>query len=164
MSKAFQASIRKFACDQEYYGAFRVQGFTRMNIRPANSEAPVNFHASEYLRGGPWYDFGMVQFEEDDVPKSDTTCPAKIYGYFRYMDPGVPTPHFVYEEGLDNDEIYDQFLRKDWTMMKFTIDSCMTRVCTQLFTHLRIIFRGRKWKTSLLSHFFLVISIFAYLL
>jgi hypothetical protein len=109
VSQGFRFCIRKFATNNGYTGPFEIEGYTRFTMTPSNSDEQVQFHASEYLQGGPWYDYAMVQFASDEGPKEDTTSPARILGFFRYLTPGIPTPHFIDEEGLSLETIQDQW-------------------------------------------------------
>ena len=105
VSETLKVRVRKYAMDKKYRGIFQVEGFTRFKMCPQNCDEKVHFHASEYIQGSPWYDFGMVQFEEDDKPCSETICPAQIMGFFHYITPGVPTPHLSDEKGFSNEDI-----------------------------------------------------------
>ena len=60
--------------------------------------------------GASWYDFAMIQFAEEDMEPAESVCPAKIYGFFRYTSPGVPTPHLIEDEGISAEDIQDSFL------------------------------------------------------
>ena len=57
--------------------------------------------------GASWYDFAMIQFAEEDMELAESVCPAKIYGFFRYTSPGVPTPHLIDNEGMSAEKIQD---------------------------------------------------------
>ena len=78
-------------------------------MTPLNSDERVQFHASEYLQGGSWYDYAMVQFAADGVSKEEATSPARLLGFFRYLTPGIPMPHFIDDEGLSAEMIQDRW-------------------------------------------------------
>ena len=59
--------------------------------------------------GASWYNFPMIQFAEEDVELAESVCPAKIYVFFRYTSPGVPTPHLIEDKGMSAEEIQDSF-------------------------------------------------------
>ena len=108
VSQEFRFCIRKFAINNGYTGPFEIEGFTRFTMTPSNSDGQVQFHATEYLQGGSWYDYAMVQFEADGVRKEEATSPARLLGFFRYLTPGIPTPHLIDDEGLSPETIQDQ--------------------------------------------------------
>ncbi len=91
VSKIFKYAIRKFACVNDWTETFIVEVFTHFTTNISNVVEDMNYHATEYLTGGSWYDHVMVQFEEDDKSNTDTTCPVRVYG-FLYITPGVPIP------------------------------------------------------------------------
>ena len=68
-------------------------------------EGATQFHASELSSGSPWYDHAMVQFHEDGKELSDTTSPARIYGFYRYNSKGVPTPRLINDLGMTSSQI-----------------------------------------------------------
>ena len=51
----------------------------------------------------------MVQFAADGVPKEEAISPARLLGFFRYLTPGIPTPHFIDDEGLSAETIQDRW-------------------------------------------------------
>ena len=109
VSRAFRYTIRKFAVRHGWTGTFEVEGYTRFAMNFADCEARVNFHASEYLMGSSWYDHAMIQFVEEGKSLTETVCPARVLGFFRYASPGVPTPHLIEDEGMTADEIADNW-------------------------------------------------------
>ena len=104
----FKVTIRKFAMDHGWYGSIFINGYTTLKLQPTSCEGEyVTFRASTYFRGYPWFDFGMIQFEEDDTPKELTTSPAMILGFFKYQHGGIPTPHVCLEDTLAGaDDVY----------------------------------------------------------
>ena len=81
VSQAFCFCIRKYAI-RHGYGPFEIEVFTRFTMTPSNSDVQVQFHATEYLQGGPWYNYAMVQFAADGVPKEEAISPARLLGFF----------------------------------------------------------------------------------
>jgi len=113
VSRKFRYAIRKFAFRNGWTGQFEVEGYTRFSMCTPETDGQVNFHATEYLMGGSWYDHAMIQFAADDRDEEDCVSPAKVYGFFRYTTPGIPTPHLIDEEGLSPETIRDKFASDD---------------------------------------------------
>jgi hypothetical protein len=84
-----------------------VTGFTELSLKRDNNMISDTFtiRANSYFKGGPWYDFAMVDFAfanvDDHDHQSDElqeyTCAGVILGIFRYHVPGSATPYLVDE-------------------------------------------------------------------
>ena len=105
VSKVMKYTIRKFASDNGYRGPLNVTGYTRGTKVFSSVEGATQFHASELSSGSPWYDHAMVQFHEDGKDLSDTTSPARIYGFYRYNSTGVPTPRLINDLSMPSSQI-----------------------------------------------------------
>ena len=110
ISDSFVHAIRTFACDNRWTGQFDIIGYTAFKMCPSGVDDHVTFYASEYLNGGPWYDFAMIQFDEDNMSRADCVSPARVLGFFQYDTAGVPTPKLINEEGHTPEEINDHWM------------------------------------------------------
>ena len=107
--------IKKFALDQKYHGAFQVVGYTSYQTKFDGDALHTKFHANEYTHGGPWYDWCMIQFHQNDILASQSMSPAKIIGFVRYESRGIPTPYLIQDEGVTLEEIEESNM-EDETM------------------------------------------------
>jgi len=107
--------IKKFALDQKCHGAFQVVGYTSYQTKFDGDALHTKFHANEYTHGGPWYDWGMIQFHQNDIPASQSMSPAKIIGFVRYESRGIPTPYLIQDDGVTLEEIEESNM-EDETM------------------------------------------------
>ena len=104
VSDLLKFCLQSFSSRNGYKDDFTVTGYTCLKIKENGSDQPVIYYACEYLRGEHRYDFAMVQFQDDD--NTVRTCPAKIIGFIKYDEtPGIPTPHFVNDDGQSLAEI-----------------------------------------------------------
>ena len=53
--------------------------------------------------------YAMVQIAADGVPNEAAISPARLLGFFCYLTPGIPTPHFIDDEGLSPETIQDRW-------------------------------------------------------
>jgi len=107
--------INKFALDQKSYGALQLVGYTSYQTKFDGDDLHTKCYANEYTHGGPWYDWCMIQFHQDDIPASQTMSPAKIIGFVKYESRGIPTPCLMQEQGLALKEIEEGYM-EDKTM------------------------------------------------
>ena len=114
-------AIKKFALDQKWTGAFQLAGYTSYQTKFGNDTSNTIFHANEFVHGGEWYDWCMVQFIEesttdsDTISSADTMAPAQILGFVKYESKGIPTPHLINNMGLDKDQIDEESIEDNTT-------------------------------------------------
>ncbi len=77
-----KAVIAKNMTENGHDGGFVIHGYTKCKLRHNNYQ--IIYHANPSLLGSEWYDFCMVDFD-------DNMCPACIHGYFQYKSSGIPT-------------------------------------------------------------------------
>ncbi len=65
-----------------YYKGFAINGFTTCKLKHNNKY--VVYHANPNVYGKEWYDFCMVDFDDD-------MCLARIHGFLQYKTSGLPT-------------------------------------------------------------------------
>ena len=82
---------------------FQVLGYTSYQRKFDGDALHTKFHANEYIHGGSWYDWCMIQFRQNDIPASQSMSPAKIIGFIKYESRGIPTPYLIQEEGVTLD-------------------------------------------------------------
>ena len=94
-----EACYQKIALDRKCTGAFQLAGYTSYQTKFDDDTSNTIFHANEFVHGGEWYDWCMVQFIEesttdsDTISSADTISPAQILGFVKYESKGIPTPH-----------------------------------------------------------------------
>ena len=107
--------------DQKCTGAFQLAGYTSYQTKFDNDTSNTIFHANEFVHGGEWYDWCMVQFIEesttdsDTISSADTMAPAQILGFVKYESKGIPTPHLINNMGLDKDQIDEESIEDNTT-------------------------------------------------
>jgi len=95
IDELMKTAIMTFSSNHNWTGMFSVTGYTSYKLEVDTCDDPILFHANEYVHGGPWYDWCMVQFEAPNAGPEETLCPAKILGFFKYTTAGTPTPYLV---------------------------------------------------------------------
>ncbi len=63
-----------------------INGYTKCKLK--HNDDQIVYHANPSSMGSEWYDFCMVDFDDD-------MCPARIHGFFQYKSSGVPTNKLV---------------------------------------------------------------------
>jgi len=125
VNSKLKLAIKKFAMDQKWTGAFQLVGYTSYQTKFDNDTSNTNLHTHEFVHGGKWYDWCMMQFIEESTTDSDTIgrgdiiAPSQILGFVKYESKGTPTPHLVKNMGLDNEELEGIILRTKQHMLLF---------------------------------------------
>ena len=67
VSRLMKLAIARFSVDSDWgTGRVSMTGYTSYRIHISSSNNMILLHANKYLYGQPWYDWCMVQFDEDD--------------------------------------------------------------------------------------------------
>ncbi len=90
VNKNFKVVIAKHITEFKYYQGFVVSGFAKCKINHEKGELP--YHANLHIAGEIWYDFCMVNFE-------DNMYQACIHSFFQMRLSSVPTKVLVEDEG-----------------------------------------------------------------
>ena len=111
VNSKLKLAIKHIAMDQKWTEVFQLVGYTSYQIRFDNDTSNTIFHANEFVHGGTWYDWCMLQFSEEcatdsgTISRDDTIAPAQILGFVKYESRGIPTPHLVNSMGHNSEEI-----------------------------------------------------------
>ena len=107
MNSKLELVIKKFTMDQKWTGAFQLVGYTSLyQTKFENDTSNTIFHANEFVHGGKWYDWCMLQFSDesatdsDTISRDDTIAPAQLLGFVKYKSRGIPSPHLVNNMGV----------------------------------------------------------------
>lgn len=112
ISEGMKAAILKFHSMCKCPAPIYAYGYTSYTKFFDDIGESVLFHANEMYRGGPWYDWCFVQFNDANVRrKKDSVCPAKLLGFIKYINPGTPTPNLFEQHTLE--EIEDKAMVDD---------------------------------------------------
>ena len=83
----------------------------------------LNIMRTNIFFGGKWYDWGMIQFQNDKI--ENATCPCLILGFVEFKTPGCPTPTLINDKKLSSEEIAESNMTDDtqyvvvWAAKKF---------------------------------------------
>ena len=77
---------KKIAIDQKCTGAFQLAGYFSYQTKFDNDTPNTIFHANEYVHGGEWYDWCMVQFIEESTTNSDTLVVETQLLQLKFLD------------------------------------------------------------------------------
>ena len=125
VNSKLKLAIKKFAMHQKWTGASQLVGYTSYQTKFDNDTSNIIFYANEFVHGGKWYDWCMLQFsvesttDSDRISSGDLIAPGQILGFVKYESKGIPTPHLVNNMGLDNEEIEGGILRTIQYMLLF---------------------------------------------
>jgi hypothetical protein len=115
VSELMKVAIADFSLENGWTGAFQVTGYTSYKTHLPTSSDTVTFHANEFTHGNEWYDWCMIQFEEEGLADNECICPAMIVGIFKYDTVGIPTPHLIRDLEYNAEYISDEQLKDDTT-------------------------------------------------
>ncbi len=78
----FKVVMAKNMTENRFHKGFAINGFTKCKLKHNNEY--VVYHANSNVYGEEWYDFCMVDFDDD-------MCLARIHGFLQYKTSGLPT-------------------------------------------------------------------------
>ena len=106
-------AIRSFARKHDWTGTFEIEGFTSLTLSVGEENRSVTYHSIECIHGDPWYDCALVKFDDEqpqDESIKECVSPCQIYGFFKYVTPGVPTPYLIHDKNFTPEEIHTSYM------------------------------------------------------